>query len=89
MWRAGPGLASMLHPRSRLGVENSSRGHLRRAAAAVRDNPMATNPASRPKGRSIKSLRTVWGFALHYPGHIAVAALALLVAAGWRGRRAR
>ena len=43
---------------------------------------MATNPASRPKGRSIKSLRTVWGFALHYPGHIAVAALALLVAFG-------
>ena len=43
---------------------------------------MATNPASRPKGRSIRSLRMVWGFALHYPGHIAVAALALLVAAG-------
>jgi ATP-binding cassette subfamily B protein len=43
---------------------------------------MATNPASRPKGRSIKSLRMVWGFALKYPGHIAVAALALLLAAG-------
>src|SRR3954465_11344206 len=43
---------------------------------------MATNPASRPKGRSIKSLRMVWGFALNYPGHIAIAALALLVAAG-------
>src|SRR3954447_25243880 len=43
---------------------------------------MATNPASRPKGRSIKSLRMVWGFALNYPAHIAIAALALLVAAG-------
>src|SRR5689334_15508453 len=43
---------------------------------------MAVTPTSRPKGRSIKSLRTVWGFALHYPGHIAIAALALLVAAG-------
>src|ERR1043165_8139410 len=42
---------------------------------------MAVTPTSRPKGRSIKSLRTVWGFALHYPGHIAIAALALLVAA--------
>jgi ATP-binding cassette subfamily B protein len=36
---------------------------------------------NRPKGRSLRSLRTVWGFALRYPGHIAVAALALLVAA--------
>src|SRR3954468_18760032 len=43
---------------------------------------MATNPASRPKGRSIKSLRMVWGFALNYPAHIAIAGLALLVAAG-------
>jgi len=42
---------------------------------------MAINTANRPKGRSIKNLRTVWGFALRYPGHIAVAALALLVAA--------
>src|SRR4029079_19182124 len=36
---------------------------------------------NRPKGRSIRSLRMVWSFALRYPGHIAVAALALLVAA--------
>src|SRR3954471_19952725 len=43
---------------------------------------MATTPQSRPKGRSIKNLRMVWGFALNYPGHIAVAALALLIAAG-------
>ena len=43
---------------------------------------MATNPASRPKGRSLRSLRMVWSFAVRYPGHIAVAALALLVAAG-------
>ena len=42
---------------------------------------MAINIA-RPKGRSIKNLRMVWGFALKYPGHISVAALALLVAAG-------
>ena len=42
---------------------------------------MAVNPNSRPKGRSIRNLRMVWGFALHYPGHIAIAALALLVAA--------
>jgi ATP-binding cassette, subfamily B, bacterial len=43
---------------------------------------MAVTPQSRPKGRSIKNLRMVWGFALRYPGHIAVAALALLIAAG-------
>ena len=42
---------------------------------------MAVNPDSRPKGRSLRSLRMVWGFALRYPGHIAIAALALLVAA--------
>src|SRR3954469_24814531 len=42
---------------------------------------MASTP-NRPKGRSIKNLRMVWGFALRYPGHIAAAALALLVAAG-------
>jgi ATP-binding cassette subfamily B protein len=41
---------------------------------------MAT-PTNRPKGRSVRSLRMVWGFALRYPGHIAVAALALLIAA--------
>jgi ATP-binding cassette subfamily B protein len=43
---------------------------------------MATNPESRPKGRSVKNLRMVWSFAARYPGHIAVAALALVVAAG-------
>ncbi|HEX5237901.1 MAG TPA: ABC transporter transmembrane domain-containing protein [Sphingomicrobium sp.] len=43
---------------------------------------MATNPDSRPKGRSIRNLRMVWGFALHYPGHIAAAVAALFVAAG-------
>ena len=43
---------------------------------------MAIPTANRPKGRSIKNLRMVWGFALRYPGHIAIAALALLVAAG-------
>src|SRR5436305_5124422 len=37
--------------------------------------------ANRPKGRSIRSLRMVWGFATRYPAHIAIAALALLVAA--------
>jgi ATP-binding cassette subfamily B protein len=40
------------------------------------------NIPNRPKGRSINSLRMVWSFALRYPGHIAVAALALLIAAG-------
>ncbi|HEY7007152.1 MAG TPA: ABC transporter transmembrane domain-containing protein [Sphingomicrobium sp.] len=43
---------------------------------------MATPTANRPKGRSVKNLRMVWGFALRYPGRIAIAALALLVAAG-------
>jgi ATP-binding cassette, subfamily B, bacterial len=43
---------------------------------------MATTPATRPKGRSLRSLRMVWSFATRYPGHIAVAGLALLVAAG-------
>src|SRR4051812_17820335 len=43
---------------------------------------MAINTGNRPKGRSIRNLRMVWGFALRYPGHIAIAALALLVAAG-------
>src|SRR5947199_10368924 len=42
---------------------------------------MAATP-NRPKGKSIKSLRTVWSFALRYPGHIAVAAVALAFAAG-------
>ena len=42
---------------------------------------MAT-PPSRPKGRSLKSLRMIWGFATRYPGHIAVAAVALVIAAG-------
>jgi len=43
---------------------------------------MATPTANRPKGRSVKNLRMVWSFALRYPGHIAIAGLALLVAAG-------
>src|ERR1043165_8649709 len=42
---------------------------------------MAIPTAARPKGRSIKNLRMVSGFALRYPAHIAIAALALLVAA--------
>src|SRR5436305_12401150 len=42
---------------------------------------MAINIA-RPKGRSIRNLRMVWGFAVRYPGHIAIAAIALAVAAG-------
>ena len=42
---------------------------------------MATNPANRPKGRSIRNLRMIWGFASRYPGHIAIAAVALAVAA--------
>ncbi|MEO7654362.1 MAG: ABC transporter transmembrane domain-containing protein [Sphingomicrobium sp.] len=41
---------------------------------------MANTP-NRPKGRSLKSLRMIWGFAIRYPGHIAVAAVALLFAA--------
>jgi ATP-binding cassette subfamily B protein len=41
---------------------------------------MASRP-TRPKGRSVKSLRMIWGFASRYPGHIAVAALALAIAA--------
>ncbi len=41
---------------------------------------MATRP-NRPKGRSVKNLRMVWRFTSRYPGHIATAALALLVAA--------
>jgi ATP-binding cassette subfamily B protein len=39
------------------------------------------NIPNRPPGRSVRNLRMVWGFALHYPGRIAIAALALLVAA--------
>ncbi len=42
---------------------------------------MATLP-NRPKGRSVKDLRMVWNFALQYPGRIAIAAVALLLAAG-------
>ncbi|HJP68663.1 MAG TPA: ABC transporter transmembrane domain-containing protein [Sphingomicrobium sp.] len=37
---------------------------------------------ARPKGRSVKNLRMVARFVLRYPGHLAIAALALLVAAG-------
>src|SRR5260221_13642610 len=54
---------------------------LRPPAHADRNHCMATNPAARPKGRSIRSLRMVWSFATRYPTHIAMAALALLVAA--------
>ena len=43
---------------------------------------MAIPTTNRPKGRSVRNLRMVWSFALHYPAHIAVAGLALLVAAG-------
>jgi len=42
---------------------------------------MAVNPESRPKGRSIRNLRMVWSFAAQYPGRIACAAVALLIAA--------
>jgi ATP-binding cassette subfamily B protein len=42
---------------------------------------MAIASGDRPKGRSVKSLRMVWSFATRYPGHIAIASLALLVAA--------
>ena len=42
---------------------------------------MATLP-NRPKGRSLKDLRMVWSFALNYPAQIALAAVALLAAAG-------
>jgi ATP-binding cassette subfamily B protein len=43
---------------------------------------MAIPSANRPKGRSVRNLRMVWSFAFRYPGHIAIAGLALLVAAG-------
>src|SRR3954466_550571 len=41
---------------------------------------MATRP-NRPKGRSIRNLRMVWGFTGRDPGHMAIAGLALLIAA--------
>jgi ATP-binding cassette subfamily B protein len=41
---------------------------------------MATLP-NRPKGRSLKDLQMVWSFATNYPGRIAIAGIALLVAA--------
>ncbi|MEO6199354.1 MAG: ABC transporter transmembrane domain-containing protein [Sphingomicrobium sp.] len=40
-----------------------------------------SNLPNRPKGRSLKTLRMIWSFALAYPGHIAIAGLALLIAA--------
>src|SRR5881398_1015404 len=43
---------------------------------------MSLSTANRPKGRSVKNLGMVWSFALRYPGRIAIAALALLIAAG-------
>jgi ATP-binding cassette subfamily B protein len=43
---------------------------------------MAIPSANRPKGRSVRNLRMVRSFAFRYPGHIAIAGLALLVAAG-------
>ncbi|MEO7277512.1 MAG: ABC transporter transmembrane domain-containing protein [Sphingomicrobium sp.] len=42
---------------------------------------MASKPDSRPRGRSLRNLGMVWHYATRYPGHIAVAALALVVAA--------
>ena len=41
---------------------------------------MASAP-ERPKGKSLSDLGMVWRFAGRYPGHIACAAIALLVAA--------
>ncbi len=41
---------------------------------------MASAP-NRPKGKSLSDLNMVWRFARRYPGHIACAAIALLVAA--------
>ena len=41
---------------------------------------MASAP-DRPKGKSLSDLNMVWRFASHYPGHIACAGIALLVAA--------
>jgi ATP-binding cassette subfamily B protein len=41
---------------------------------------MATAP-DRPKGKSLSDLGMVWSFARQYPGHIACAVIALLVAA--------
>ena len=41
---------------------------------------MASKP-NRPKGRSIKNLRMVWRFAANYPGRIACASVALVIAA--------
>src|SRR3569833_4639517 len=42
---------------------------------------MATRAPNRPKGRSIKNLRMVWGFAAKHPGRIACAGRALVIAA--------
>jgi ATP-binding cassette subfamily B protein len=39
------------------------------------------NVPNRPPGRSVKNLRMVWSFALRYPGRVAIAGLARLVAA--------
>ena len=39
------------------------------------------NTTNRPKGRSLSNLRMVWSFTSRYPGHIAAAVLALLIAA--------
>jgi len=41
---------------------------------------MASAP-DRPKGKSVSDLGMVWRFARGYPGHIACAAVALLIAA--------
>lgn len=41
---------------------------------------MAIAPTA-PKGKSLSDLGMVWGFARRYPGHLAIAAIALLVAA--------
>jgi ATP-binding cassette subfamily B protein len=43
---------------------------------------MAVTITNRPKGRSIRNLRMVWSFTLHYPRQIVIAALAMAVAAG-------
>src|SRR5437764_7743139 len=54
--------------------------HLRRAHHTASRAAMANTP-NRPKGRSVRDLRMVWRFAAHYPGRIACAGLALLIAA--------
>src|ERR1044072_3421966 len=74
MWgRMGPTASKLLR-------RTAASRQLRQSGHTASRSVMASAP-DRPKGKSVSDLGMVWHFARHYPGHIAAAAVALLIAA--------